>query len=75
MKKKYAMLQIDAEIHQMLKEFCKDRGYKMNGLVESLIKEKVSPNVKPLPNNVLRSKYNICFIFSIPSFSSTRYNS
>lgn len=56
MSKKYAMLQIDAEIHQMLKEFCKDKGYKMNGLVESLIKEKVSPTVKPLPSNVLRSK-------------------
>jgi predicted HicB family RNase H-like nuclease len=56
MSKKYAMLQIDAEVHQMLKEFCKDRGYKMNGLVESLIKEKVSPNVKPLPTNVLKTK-------------------
>ena len=56
MSKKYAMLQIDAEVHQMLKEFCKDKGYTMNGLVESLIKEKVSPNVKPLPSNVLRSK-------------------
>ena len=56
MSKKYAMLQIDAEVHQMLKEFCKDKGYKMNGLVESLIKEKVSPTVKPLPSNVLRSK-------------------
>ena len=55
MSKKYAMLQIDAEVHQMLKEFCKDKGYKMNGLVESLIKEKVSPNVKPIPSNVLKS--------------------
>ena len=54
--KRYAMLQIDAEVHQMLKLFCKDKGYKMNGLVESLIKEKVSPNVKPLPNNVLKTK-------------------
>ena len=56
MDKKYAMLQIDAEIHQMLKEFCKDKGYKMNGLVERLIKEKVSPTEKPLPSNILRSK-------------------
>lgn len=53
--KKYAMLQIDAEIHQLLKSFCKDKGYKMNGLVESLIKEKVSPT-QTLPINVLRSK-------------------
>ena len=55
MNKKYAMLQIDADVHQLLKSFCKERGYKMNGLVESLIKEKVSPT-KTLPANVLRSK-------------------
>ena len=55
MSKKYAMLQIDAEIHQLLKSFCKEKGYKMNGLVESLIKEKDSPNVKPLPSNILKS--------------------
>ena len=55
MNKKYAMLQIDAEVHQLLKLFCKERGYKMNGLVESLIKEKVSPT-KTLPANILRSK-------------------
>jgi hypothetical protein len=53
--KKYAMLQIDANVHQLLKSFCKDKGYKMNGLVESLIKEKVSPT-QTLPINVLRSK-------------------
>ena len=53
--KKYAMLQIDAEVHQLLKSFCKDKGYKMNGLVESLIKEKVTPN-QTFPTNVLRSK-------------------
>jgi predicted HicB family RNase H-like nuclease len=55
MNKKYAMLQIDAEVHQLLKSFCKEKGYKMNGLVESLIKEKVSPNAKPLPSNILKS--------------------
>ena len=55
MSKKYAMLQIDAEVHQLLKQFCKDKGYKMNGLVESLIKEKISPK-QTLPTNVLRSK-------------------
>ena len=54
--KKYAMIQIDAEIHQMLKEFCKEKGYKINGLVESLIKEKVEALKKPLPKNVLPVK-------------------
>jgi hypothetical protein len=51
--KKYAMIQIDAEIHQALKEFCKEKGYKINGLVESLIKEKVEAHKKPLPKNIL----------------------
>ena len=52
--KKYAMLQIDAEVHQLLKSFCKEKGYKMNGLVESLIKEKVSRK-QTQPQNILRS--------------------
>jgi hypothetical protein len=55
MNKKYAMLQIDAQVHQLLKSFCKDKGYKMNGLVESLIKEKVSSK-QTLPTNVLKTK-------------------
>jgi len=51
--KKYAMIQIDAEIHQLLKEFCKEKGYKINGLVETLIKEKVQSLNKTTPKNIL----------------------
>jgi len=51
--KKYAMIQIDAEIHQVLKDFCKERGYKINGLVETLIKEKVQSLNKTTPKNIL----------------------
>jgi hypothetical protein len=51
--KKYAMIQIDAEVHQMLKGFCKEKGYKINGLVETLIKEKVQSLNKTTPKNVL----------------------
>lgn len=51
--KKYAMIQIDAQIHQLLKEFCKEKGYKINGLVETLIKEKVESVKKISPKNVL----------------------
>jgi len=51
--KKYAMIQINAEIHQALKEFCKEKGYKINGLVETLIKEKVESLKKTPPKNVL----------------------
>ena len=52
--KKYAMIQINSEIHQLLKDFCKEKGYKINGLVETLIKEKVEASKKPLPKNVLQ---------------------
>ncbi len=51
--KKYAMIQIDAQIHQLLKDFCKEKGYKINGLVESLIKEKVESVKKTPPKNIL----------------------
>ena len=46
------MIQIDADIHQLLKEYCKEKGYKINGLVETLIKEKVQTS-KPAPKNIL----------------------
>jgi len=55
--KRYAMLQINAEIHQALKEYCKEKGYKLNGLVEALIKEKIQTS-KPQPKNVLPSIKN-----------------
>lgn len=51
--KKYAMIQINAEIHQVLKDFCKERGYKINGLVETLIKEKVQSLNKTTLKNIL----------------------
>ena len=47
------MIQIDAGVHQTLKEFCKEKGYKINGLVETLIKEKVQSLNKTTPKNVL----------------------
>jgi hypothetical protein len=54
--KKYAMIQIDAELHSSLKEFCKNRGYKISGLVESLIKDKIEPIQNTLPKKVLSTK-------------------
>jgi hypothetical protein len=51
--KKYAMIQIDADVHQLLKDFCKDKGYKISGLIETLIKEKVESSKKTPPKNVL----------------------
>jgi hypothetical protein len=51
--KKYAMIQIDADVHQTLKEFCKEKGYKISGLIETLIKEKVESSKKTPPKNIL----------------------
>jgi hypothetical protein len=51
--KKYAMIQIDADVHQMLKQFCKEKGYKISGLIETLIKEKVESSKKTPPKNIL----------------------
>jgi hypothetical protein len=45
-------------VHQMLKEFCRERGYKINGLVETLIKEKVQSLNKTTPKNVLPVRGN-----------------
>jgi hypothetical protein len=54
--KKYSMIQIDSNLHTLLKEFCKKRGYKISGLVESLIKDKIESSTKPLPKNILPTK-------------------
>ena len=53
--KKYSMIQINAEVHSELKEFCKQKGYKISGLVESLIKERIEGS-KPTPKRVLSSQ-------------------
>ena len=39
--RKTAMLQIPIEVHQMLKEFCKERGFMMGALVSALIKQHI----------------------------------
>lgn len=53
--KKYSMIQINADVHSELKEFCKKKGYKISGLVESLIKERIEGS-KPTPKRVLSSQ-------------------
>jgi hypothetical protein len=50
-KQKYTTIQIKKETHALLQEYCKERGFKLSGLVESLIKQKVN---QPKPTNVLR---------------------
>lgn len=54
--KKYSMIQIDADLHATLKEFCNKRGYKIGGLVESLIKDKIDTQKNSLPKKILSAK-------------------
>ena len=49
------MIQINADVHSELKEFCKQKGYKISGLVESLIKERIEGS-KPTHKRVLSSQ-------------------
>lgn len=54
MEQRYTTLQISKELHTELKDYCKKRGFKISGLVETLIKNKINT---PLPNeNVLKVK-------------------
>ena len=53
--KKYSMIQINSEVHLELKKFCKEKGYKISGLVESLIKERID-NSNPKQKRVLSSE-------------------
>jgi len=49
--RKYTTIQIKKETHELLQGYCKEHGYKLSGLVETLIKQKVST---PKPQNVLK---------------------
>ena len=48
---KYTTIQIKKETHAILQDYCNEHGYKLSGLVETLIKQRVST---PKPENVLR---------------------
>lgn len=40
-KRKYKMLQLDEDVHTMLKEYCKHHHFVMSGFVEALIKQAI----------------------------------
>jgi hypothetical protein len=50
-KQQYTTIQIKKETHILLQEYCKEHGYKLSGLVESLINHRITP-----PKNVLKVK-------------------
>lgn len=49
--RKYTTIQIKKETHELLQGYCKEHGYKLSGLVETLIKQRID---KSKPTNVLR---------------------
>lgn len=51
--KKYKMLQLDADVHKMLKEYCKEHGGNMKGVVQKLIKDKVNART-PYNSRILK---------------------
>ena len=50
---KYAMLQIEKETHELLKNYCEEHGFKMGSLVENLIKKHIG--VPKIQNGVLKA--------------------
>jgi hypothetical protein len=51
--KNYTAIQIKKETHALLQEYCREHGYKLSGLVDSLIKQRIN---KPKPTNTLPVK-------------------
>jgi hypothetical protein len=39
--KKYAMIQVSSEIHELLRDYCKQNGFKIGGLVSNLIRKHI----------------------------------
>jgi hypothetical protein len=42
----YAMLQLDKNIHDALKVYCKEHGFMLKGFVQALIRQALSNNKK-----------------------------
>lgn len=40
-KKEYKMVQISAETHRLLKEYCNQHGFNMSGLIAKLVRQQV----------------------------------
>jgi hypothetical protein len=40
-KSDYSMIQIDKEVYLQLKEYCKENGYSLKGLIQLLIKKQI----------------------------------
>jgi hypothetical protein len=52
-KQKYTTIQIKKETHILLQDYCKEHGFKLSGLIESMINQRINPKVEK-PTNVLK---------------------
>jgi len=51
---KYTTIQIKRELYKELNDYCAENGYSKSGLIERLVKQKISQPKQPKPSNVLR---------------------
>lgn len=51
---KYTTIQIKRELYKELNDYCAENGYSKSGLIERLVKQKISQTKQPKPSNVLR---------------------
>ena len=51
---KYTTIQIKRELYKELNDYCAENGYSKSGLIERLVKQKISQPKQPRPSNALR---------------------
>jgi hypothetical protein len=45
-KSNYKMVQMDAELHRYLKEYCQHHGFSMSGFISALVRQALANNKK-----------------------------
>ena len=45
-KSDYKVIQMDAELHRYLKEYCQRHGFKMSGFIAALVRQAITNNKK-----------------------------
>ena len=44
LEKKYSMVQLDADLHKVLKEYCNHHGFQIKGFIQALIRQALKNN-------------------------------
>lgn len=45
-KKQYKMVQLDADLHQYLKQYCQRHGFQIKGFIQALVRQAIANNKK-----------------------------